>query len=189
MRWRPGRSERRPSRSTARVPAVLSRSGRAAVTVRVHLRACRSRGEGLRQVAPSRRPETTRSKPRSSARVAVSRSASPRPPRASRVLPRASRTARRGAARRTRARLTGAAVGFAGGWFWQVSRMEALQDTMTGLHREAFRDGKAAADQWLALEAYNHIADVMKCKVTIVDGRRRCDTSLWIDPAPPGKGQ
>jgi hypothetical protein len=81
------------------------------------------------------------------------------------------------------------AVGFAGGWFWQASRMEALHDTMTGLHREAFRDGKAAADQWLALEAYNHIGDVMKCKVTIVDGRRRCDTSLWIDPAPLGKGQ
>ena len=114
MRWRPGRSERRPSRSTARLPVVVSRSGRAAVTVRVHRRACRSRREGVRQVAPSRRPETTRSKPTSSARVAVSRSASPRPRRASRVLPGASRSARGRAARRTRARPPPAAVAVAG---------------------------------------------------------------------------
>ena len=80
--------------------------------------------------------------------------------------------------------------GFGIGWIWQSSRIAELQDTMTGLHRQAFRDGKAAADQWLAVETYNHVADVTKCRVTVVDGRRRCDTSIWLDPAPqaaPGR--
>lgn len=77
-------------------------------------------------------------------------------------------------------------VGFAGGWFWQASRIEALQDTMTGLNRAAFRDGPEGAAQWLGIEAFNHIRDVMgkDCRLTVTNGRRRCETAIWIDAEP-----
>lgn len=79
-------------------------------------------------------------------------------------------------------------AGFAGGWFWQADRVSGLRDTMTGLQYEAFRDGKPAADQWLAIATYNHLGAMMKdCKATVVGGRRRCDVPVWLDPEPQGR--
>lgn len=85
--------------------------------------------------------------------------------------------------------VAGLASGFAAGWFWQADRVRGLQDTMSGLQASAFRDGPSGAQAWLFIESYNRIGDVMKCRVTVVSGRRRCDTSLWIDPEPQGKTQ
>jgi len=80
-------------------------------------------------------------------------------------------------------------IGFGAGYFWQARKVDALQNTMNGLQRMAYRDGPEYAGQWLGIETYNHIRDVVgkDCKVTVVNGRRRCDTSIWIDPEPAGK--
>jgi hypothetical protein len=77
-------------------------------------------------------------------------------------------------------------VGFAGGYAWQESKVAAFSDTMSGLQTGAARDGPAAAAQWRALVAYNHVHDMLgkDCKVTVVNGRRKCETSVWIDPEP-----
>ena len=89
------------------------------------------------------------------------------------------------------------AVGFAVGWLWQgravtdaQRAMAEQQDTMPALQREAFRDGQADATQWVGLVAYNHLRDVMaNCRITVVNGRRRCETSVWIDPEPARVGK
>ncbi len=88
-------------------------------------------------------------------------------------------------------------VGFAGGWAWQARNvadvqraMTEHQDTMPALQREASRDGQKSATQWVGIVAYNHLSDVTdNCKITVVNGRRRCETAIWIDPEPESVGK
>lgn len=88
-------------------------------------------------------------------------------------------------------------VGFAGGCYWRQRSVDDVtlamteqQATFAVLQREAFRDGREAAEQWAAIVAYNHVRDMTSgCRAVVVNGRRRCDVALWLDPELQGKAK
>jgi hypothetical protein len=79
-----------------------------------------------------------------------------------------------------------AVAGFAIGWLWQARNIAELEATMDSVQNMALRDGQEDANQWFAVMSLNHWRDVAaNCRFTVQDGRRRCDTWFWFDPAAP----
>jgi hypothetical protein len=71
-----------------------------------------------------------------------------------------------------------AGTSFGLGWFM---RGEGPRQTAAGL-RAAFASGSQEAAQWLKLVEFNPAG--VSCAVHVENGRRVCNTSLWMDPVP-----
>ena len=68
----------------------------------------------------------------------------------------------------------------------QRTQALAITSTEAGINAEAFRDGPAAASQWLSWMRFNDANELRTaCEKSTVPlgGRRACAVGLWLDPA------